>query len=156
MQPGVLVHSLSSSGKILETSPWLVLIPAHSCSFGGITRVTPNIRTISEHIHRRVGSSPSRQRAGSSPTGVTMRNRCVIVLIALGVIVMPVLAGAQVLGSVAGTVRDASGAVLPGVTVEAGSPVLIEKVRTAVTDGAGHYQIVNLPPGAYSVSFTLP
>jgi hypothetical protein len=46
--------------------------------------------------------------------------------------------------------------VLPGVTVEAGSPVLIEKVRSAVTDGAGHYQIVNLPPGAYSVSFTLP
>jgi len=77
-------------------------------------------------------------------------------LIALGVLVMPVLAGAQVLGSVAGTVRDASGAVLPGVTVEAGSPVLIEKVRSAVTDGAGHYQIVNLPPGAYSVSFTLP
>jgi hypothetical protein len=52
-------------------------------------------------------------------------------------------------------VTDASGAVLPGVTVEASSPALIEKVRTAVTDGNGRYQIVDLRPGTYSVSFTL-
>ena len=58
-------------------------------------------------------------------------------------------------GSIAGTVRDASGAVLPGVTVEAASPALIEKVRTAVTDGQGQYRVVDLRPGAYSVSFTL-
>ena len=45
---------------------------------------------------------------------------------------------------------------LPGVTVEAASPVLIEKVRTAVTDGNGRYQIVDLRPGAYTVTFTLP
>ena len=57
--------------------------------------------------------------------------------------------------SITGVVRDASGAVLPGVTVEAASPVLIEKVRTAVTDGTGRYQIVNLRPGAYRVTFTL-
>ena len=54
------------------------------------------------------------------------------------------LASAQTL---AGTVRDASGAVLPGVTVEAASPALIEKVRSAISDGAGQYQITNLPPG---------
>ena len=58
--------------------------------------------------------------------------------------------------SIVGTVKDSSGAVLPGVTVEASSPALIEKVRTAVTDGGGQYQIANLRPGAYTVTFTLP
>src|SRR5215210_4825511 len=57
--------------------------------------------------------------------------------------------------SIAGTVKDASGALLPGVTVEATSPVLIEKVRSAVTDGAGQYQIVDLRPGSYTLTFTL-
>ena len=52
-------------------------------------------------------------------------------------------------------VKDTSGAVLPGVTVEAASPALIEKVRTAVTDGAGQYKIVSLLPGTYDVTFTL-
>ena len=52
--------------------------------------------------------------------------------------------------------RDSSGAVLPGVTVEASSPALIEKVRTAVTDGTGQYKIIDLRPGTYSVSFSLP
>jgi len=57
--------------------------------------------------------------------------------------------------TLSGTVRDASGTVLPGVTVEASSPVLIEKSRTAVTDGTGQYRIESLQPGAYSVTFTL-
>jgi hypothetical protein len=57
--------------------------------------------------------------------------------------------------SITGTVRDTSGAVLPGVTVEAASPVLIEKVRTTVTDGNGRYQLVDLRPGTYSVTITL-
>src|SRR5688500_18561532 len=57
--------------------------------------------------------------------------------------------------TIAGLVRDASGAVLPGVTVEASSPALIEKVRSAVTDGAGRYRIENLFPGDYTVTFTL-
>ena len=73
----------------------------------------------------------------------------------LGLVSVPRVGAAQVLGTVAGTVKDASGAVLPGVTVEASSPALIEKVRTAVTDGAGQYRIVNLPPGTYVVTFTL-
>src|SRR5687768_17044107 len=56
----------------------------------------------------------------------------------------------------AGVVRDATGAVLPGVTVEAASGALIEKVRTVVTDGEGRYKIVDLRPGIYSVTFMLP
>ncbi len=59
-------------------------------------------------------------------------------------------------GSIAGVVRDTSGAVLPGVTVEAASPALIEKVRTVVTDAAGAYRIVELRPGTYTVTFSLP
>jgi hypothetical protein len=69
-------------------------------------------------------------------------------------VLLPGLAYAQ--ASIAGVVRDTSGAVLPGVTVEAASPVLIEKVRTVVTDGAGQYRIIDLRPGTYTVTFTLP
>src|SRR6185503_3070304 len=57
--------------------------------------------------------------------------------------------------SIAGVVRDTSGAVLPGVTVEASSPVLIEKSRTAVSDDTGRYRIIALNPGTYTVTFTL-
>ena len=57
--------------------------------------------------------------------------------------------------TIAGVVKDASGAVLPGVSVEAASPALTEKVRSVVTDGTGQYRIVALPPGAYTVTFTL-
>src|SRR5918995_4106289 len=70
------------------------------------------------------------------------------------VLLLPSAAFAQ--ASITGVVRDASGAVLPGVTVEAASPALIEKVRTAVTDGTGQYAIENLRPGLYTVTFTLP
>jgi len=69
-------------------------------------------------------------------------------------VLLPVIASAQAV--VSGVVRDASGAVLPGVTVEAASPALIEKVRTTVTDGTGQYAIENLRPGVYTVTFTLP
>src|SRR5262245_24148418 len=58
--------------------------------------------------------------------------------------------------SITGTVKDTSGAVLPGVAVEASSPALIERVRSVVTDGAGEYRIVDLRPGVYVVTFTLP
>ena len=56
---------------------------------------------------------------------------------------------------IAGLVTDNTGAVLPGVTVEAESPALIEKVRSATTDGQGRYSIPDLRPGLYSVTFTL-
>ncbi len=69
----------------------------------------------------------------------------------------PVSAAAQgETGTIAGTVKDATGGVLPGMTVEAASPALIEKVRTVTTDGDGRYQIVNLRPGTYTVTFELP
>src|SRR5687768_1258309 len=68
-------------------------------------------------------------------------------------LLMPLAAHPQ--SMIAGVVRDASGAVLPGVTVEASSPVLIEKVRTAVSDGTGQYRIAELRPGTYGLSFTL-
>lgn len=58
--------------------------------------------------------------------------------------------------SITGVARDSSGGVLPGVTVEAASPVLIEKVRSVVTDDSGGYRLVDLRPGLYSVTFTLP
>src|SRR5258706_16246114 len=64
------------------------------------------------------------------------------------------IASAQT-SSIAGVVRDASGGVLPGVTVEAASPALIEKVRSVVADGSGQYKIINLRPGTYTVTFTL-
>ena len=70
----------------------------------------------------------------------------------LAVLLWPATAFAQAL---TGTVRDASGAVLPGVTVEAASPALIEKTREAVTDGTGQYRIIDLRPGVYSLTFTL-
>ena len=75
----------------------------------------------------------------------------------LALMLPPVAAaqGALERGTLTGTVRDASGAVLPGVTVEAASPALIEKVRSAVTDGAGVYRIVNLDPGVYSLTYSL-
>src|SRR5262252_1293458 len=68
---------------------------------------------------------------------------------------LPGAAFAQVQATLTGTVKDTSGAVLPGVTVEASSPVLIEKTRSAVTDGTGQYRIVDLRPGTYTVTFTL-
>src|SRR5579862_3572227 len=81
-----------------------------------------------------------------------MRRYCIPV--ALGLLLM-LPAGAQAQASIAGLVRDSSGAVLPGVTVEAASPALIERVRAVVTDATGQYKIVDLRPGTFSVTFSL-
>src|SRR5439155_18974108 len=72
---------------------------------------------------------------------------------AAGILLLPSALLAQ--GSITGVVKDTSGAVLPGVTVEASSPSLIERVRTATTDGNGLYRIVDLRGGTYAVTFTL-
>src|SRR5688572_26638183 len=77
-----------------------------------------------------------------------------LVVLILGLILVPLLAFAQ--ATITGTVKDASGAVLPGVTVEVASPALIERVRTSVTHGGGQYRVIDLRPGAYTVTFTLP
>lgn len=83
-----------------------------------------------------------------------MQERVIRVLLLLGFVTsLPSIVHAQAL---AGVVRDPSGAVLPGVTVEAASPALIEKVRAVVTDGTGQYRIVDLRPGTYTLTFTLP
>ena len=81
-------------------------------------------------------------------------NRVVKIVAAVALFaLLPTLAFAQ--ATIAGVVRDASAAVLPGVTVEATSPVLIEKTRAVVSDGTGQYRITDLPPGTYAMSFSL-
>jgi hypothetical protein len=82
-----------------------------------------------------------------------LRKRVLFALTVVCVLFLPTLAAAQ--GQIAGQVRDESGGVLPGVTVEASSPALIEKVKSAVTDDQGRYRIVDLRPGTYKVTFTL-
>jgi len=83
-----------------------------------------------------------------------MLRRGLLALVA-GALFMLLPSAAHAQSSIAGVVRDTSGAVLPGVTVEASSPALIEKTRSVVTDASGQYKIVDLRPGAYSVSFSL-
>src|SRR5688500_19630373 len=86
-----------------------------------------------------------------------MDRLCRIALIALASLpVLPSVTWAQAQASIPGVARDTSGAVLPGVTVEASSPALIEKVRSVVSAATGQYQIIALPPGRYAVTFALP
>ena len=82
-----------------------------------------------------------------------MRRAANVLAAVAWVVLLPTGAWAQ--ATIAGVVRDASGGVLPGVTVEASSPALIEKVRSVVTDGTGQYRIVDLRPGTYSITATL-
>jgi carboxypeptidase family protein len=85
---------------------------------------------------------------------MTRRLMALVVAALACLVLVPTIAHAQ--SAIAGVVKDTSGAVLPGVTVEAASDVLIEKTRSVVTDGAGQYKIVDLRPGVYSVTFSLP
>ncbi len=74
--------------------------------------------------------------------------RCVKAIVVLvSLLAIPRAAFAQATASIVGTAKDASGAVLPGVVVEASSPALIEKTRSVVTNGTGQYSIDNLRPG---------
>jgi len=83
-----------------------------------------------------------------------MRKTLVFSLL-LGAMVLMAPLAARAQGSIAGSVKDTSGAVLPGVVVEASSDALIEKTRSAVTDSSGNYRIIDLPPGTYTATFTL-
>src|SRR5687768_1586365 len=95
---------------------------------------------------RLINCGPSRRNS--------MRKLLVVGLsVFASLVVFPLAAHAQ--GSITGAVKDPSGAVLPGVTVEVASPALIEQSRSAVSDSNGNYRIVDLPPGTYSVTFTL-
>jgi Carboxypeptidase regulatory-like domain len=76
-----------------------------------------------------------------------------VLVVVTALALVPAAAFAQ--ASIAGAVKDSSGAVLPGVTVEASSDALIEKTRAVVTDGTGQFKIVDLRPGTYAVTFSL-
>src|ERR1700704_4365992 len=106
-----------------------------------------------EHV-KRCFTSPGRAgQPGPSRARCEMRAAVKIVTLLAVLVGIPAVARAQAV--IAGTVKDPSGAVLPGVSVEAASPALIEKVRTAVTDGNGQYRIEDLRPGSYTVTFVL-
>jgi hypothetical protein len=83
-----------------------------------------------------------------------MHRACATATLCVSLLIAPAVAWAQ--ATITGTARDTSGAVLPGVTVEATSPALIERLRSVVTDPTGQYRIVDLRPGTYTVTFTLP
>ena len=83
--------------------------------------------------------------------------RVFVCLAAVALIILPgFVYGQTAQSALAGVVKDATGAVLPGVTVEAASPALIERVRSVTTDSSGLYRIVDLRPGIYTITFTLP
>jgi len=81
--------------------------------------------------------------------------RVTLTVVAFSFLLVAAAASAQEASGLAGVARDSSGAVLPGVTVEAASPVLIEKVKSAITDNEGRYTIVDLRPGTYTLTFRL-
>src|SRR5438309_4801352 len=113
----------------------------------------------------RASAPPPRNTAGSRRPGRprdSIRTRSPMMNVRNLALALVILAAASAAsaqgvatGSIAGVVKDASGAVLPGVTVEASSPVLIEKTRTVQTDAQGQYKVVDLVPGTYSISFAL-
>ena len=83
---------------------------------------------------------------------LTVRTGIVMAVLSASLL-MPRAARAQGgTSAIAGVVKDTTGAVLPGVTVEASSPVLIEKVRSAITDSAGEYRLIDLLSGTYTVT----
>src|SRR5207302_4411967 len=90
-------------------------------------------------------------RCSKEASAMRISAKCLAILT---VLLLPGTVFAQAV--LTGAVHDASGAVLPGVTVEAASPALIEKTRSATTDGSGQYRIIDLQPGTYAVTFTLP
>src|SRR2546426_12401380 len=86
-----------------------------------------------------------------------MRTRVVALplLIALAALLF-LSSAARAQSAIAGIVKDTTGAVLPGVTVDASSDVLIEKTRSVISDNQGNFKIVDLRPGVYALTFTLP
>src|ERR1700755_2336424 len=86
----------------------------------------------------------------------SMKPRVTLAFVILAAaVLLPAPVRAQALGAIAGSVTDVTGAALPGVTVDATSPALIEGTRSVVTDGQGRYSMVSLVPGTYAVTFRL-
>src|SRR2546425_10526229 len=115
----------------------------------GCCKMQPSFQSQSRRFTADIIQIPPQRRQAM----MRRRQASAVLLVSL---LWPALASAQQASGIAGAVTDASGAVLPGGTVEASSPALIEKVRTVVTDGEGRYNVVDLRPGTYTVTFTLP
>src|SRR5688572_18657756 len=126
--------------------------PPIGISTGKVMQRHPRLRLIFSRQKSRFAPLP---RGRLSTKTWRCQMRCFVGSLAVWVflVLLPTSAAAQAV--IAGTVRDSSGAILPGVTVEASSPALIEKVRTAVSDSTGQYRIEDLRPGIYTVNFTL-
>src|SRR6266487_1436980 len=120
-----------------------------------LTAAGPAVRLIAEN---RARGTLDRTRADVKSSRGSQRmvsRRRLLAAMLLGVL-LPAVGTAQTrFGNISGSVRDTTGAVLPGVVVEVASAVLIERTRTATTDDQGRYQVVDLPPGTYAVTFTL-
>src|SRR5437762_14357414 len=127
------------------------------CSYGlsyfSQSKVSPYHPSVTACTGRRVCGDSRDVDSGGSMSTERLRNGSLLAALLLAL--LPGFALGQDTGTIAGVVKDSTGGVLPGVTVEVSSPVLIEKVRTASTDGQGQYKIVSLRPGLYEVSFSL-
>src|SRR5262245_29375035 len=136
----------------MQRRPGLALQDAaFFCAFSLTDLFSPRLNNAARMSARAVQNV---RQSTSQGGGQLMRSFARIVPVVALAVFAPAIAFAQ--ASITGTVKDTSGAVLPGVTVEASSPALIEKVRTVVSDGTGQYRIVDLRPGTYTVTFTLP
>jgi hypothetical protein len=124
---------------------------------GGVVARTPiRLKFVSVRGNRRVEKNVANVSGEGQEMGRSRVRGCLVLILAF-TLLAPTLVRAQVTtGTIAGEVKDTSGAVLPGVTVEAASPALIEKIRTAVTNDEGRYRITDLRPGIYTMTFTLP
>src|SRR5688572_13034466 len=133
-----------------DSAQWLTLVRLRP-------RIPATVSAAGSGHERVAGGLPLRTIGRTLSTGLAgteeafMRVVCRVLFVFVVGMLCPALAMAQ--ASITGVAKDASGAVLPGVTVEASSPELIEKVRTAVTDGSGQYRIIDLRPGTYTVTF---
>src|SRR5438105_12545156 len=96
-----------------------------------------------------------RQLTRTKENGMNGFKRLIRTLLVFALAALPAVVAAQTNGAIAGVVKDTTGAVMPGVTVEAASPALIERVRSVITDGEGLYKIIDLRPGTYTVTFGL-
>ena len=138
-----------------EQNPWEYRngVPVRGCPIGfqgqliGPARVEIRYRRDLHAVHARETTMRVRMRVVRTSA---------MALALVGLLPSMTSAQGQTSGTIAGVVRDTTGGVLPGVTAEASSPALIEKVRVGVTDNDGQYRIVGLSPGEYTVTFTLP